>query len=200
MNDKEQKMSKAKATVTATIRSEHRSLAAVIHGIKALSEDAHSSRREPDFALLWRMLYYVEAFPDSVHHPNEDRYLFARVRDRSPTAAPVLEELERQHHDGPAKLNDIRIALGHYEAGVSGASAALVTAVDRFADFYWRHMAMEERELLPLAEASLSDADWEWVAAGFTGNDPLHPSAQTADFWRLLQEIVQRAPAPLGFG
>jgi hemerythrin-like domain-containing protein len=194
-------MSTAKATVTATIRSEHRSLAAVIHGVKTLCEDAHSSRSEPDFALLWRMVYYVEAFTDAVHHPHEDRYLFARVRDRSPAAVPVLEELERQHHDGPARLNDIRIALGHYEAGVSGASAALVAAVGKFADFYWRHMAMEERELLSLAEAALSDADWEWVAEGFKGHaDPLHESATSDHFWKLLQEIVRRAPAPLGYG
>jgi hypothetical protein len=61
-------------------------------------------------------------------------------------------------------------------------------------------MAMEEHDLLPLAEVTLSDPDWEWIAAGFEGNrDPLQESAP-GSFWKLLQEIVQRTPAPLGFG
>lgn len=194
-------MSEAKRTVAATIRSEHRSLAAVIHGMKALAEDAGSGRRAPDFALLWKMIYYVEAYPDSIHHPNEDQYLFARVRERSPTSSDLLDELVRQHRDGESKLNDVRVALGHYEAGVTGAPSALVLAVDRFADFYWRHMAMEEHDLLPIAEGVLSDDDWNWIAGGFAaGHDPLHESAERDGFWRLLHEILDRAPAPLGFG
>jgi uncharacterized membrane protein YcfT len=37
-------------------------------------------------------------------------------------------------------------------------SAALATAVHRFAEFYWRHMAMELHELLPFAEANVAAA------------------------------------------
>jgi hemerythrin-like domain-containing protein len=194
-------MSRAKSKVTATLRSEHRSLAAVIHAMKALSEDARSGRREPDFGLLWKMIHYVEAYPDAVHHPNEDTYLFARLRERSPDAIPLLDELQQQHKDGEAKLAAIRLALGRYEAGVSGASAALATAVDSFAEFYWRHMAMEEHELLPLADVSLTEADWQWIAAGFAGNsDPLHEGSDSSGLRGLLEEIVERAPAPLGHG
>ena len=79
------------------------------------------------------MLYYVEACPNSVHHPNEDQYLFARMRERSPSAASLNDELHQQHHDGEAKLNEIRIALGHRETEVTGAAGALGDAVDRFA-------------------------------------------------------------------
>ncbi len=193
-------MDDAKASALRTIRAEHRSLGAVLHALKATVAAATAARADVDFGLVWRMLYYIEAYPDRLHHPKEDRELFPRVRQRSPAAAKVVAELERQHAQCEGRLAAIRLALGHVEAGVAGSADVLQEAVAAFADFYWRHMLLEEQELLPLAERHLAPEDWDAVAASFAAHvDPLQ-GAPEDEFWAILHEIVRRAPAPVGLG
>ena len=83
-----------------TIRAEHRSLAAVIHGLVYLVREARTRAQEPDFALLATMLGYIEAFPERFHHPKEDAWLFDRLRQRHAPAAPLLDRLQAQHAEG----------------------------------------------------------------------------------------------------
>lgn len=193
-------MDDPKASALRTIRAEHRSLGAVLHALKATVAAAAAAPGAADFGLLWRMLYYIEAYPDRLHHPKEDRELFPRVGRKAPAAARVVAELARQHGECEGQLDAIRIALGHFEAGVAGGAAALQDKVAAFADFYWRHMLLEEQELLPLAERHLAAEDWDAIARSFAANaDPLQ-GAPEDEFWAILHEIVRRAPAPVGLG
>lgn len=193
-------MSEGRNIALRTIRSEHRSLTAVLQTLKAMVREVASGRASPDFPLFWRMLYYVEAYPDRLHHPKEDQELFPRVRARSADAAAVVDELEAQHRQCEGRLAQVRLALAHVEAGVLEELPQFKAQVDDFADFYRRHMETEERQLLPLAEKHLSDADWEAVGRSFGMNrDPLRDDPEDK-FWALLRDIVQRAPAPYGLG
>src|SRR5215469_15337634 len=76
------------------IHDEHRSLAAVLHGMLYLVNNVRSRGTRPDFRVLGAMIYYIDAFPERFHHPKEDRYLFARLRARCPAARPLLDRLE----------------------------------------------------------------------------------------------------------
>jgi hypothetical protein len=54
---------------------------------------------------------------------------------------------------------------------------------------------------MPLAEKSLTRADWRPIAAAFQANeDPLFGARPRAEFQRLFQLIVNMAPAPIGAG
>ena len=89
------------------IHDEHRSLAAVLHGMLYLVRDIREHGSAPNFDLLSAMVYYIDAFPERYHHPKEDGYLFRLLRKRHPAAAPVLDQLERQHKEGAAKIRDL---------------------------------------------------------------------------------------------
>ncbi len=194
-------MQQAREQALRTIRAEHRSLGAVLHALKATIAAAIKAPDQTDFRLVWRMLYYIEAYPDRLHHPKEDRELFPRVRSRSAAAAQVVDELESQHGQCEGQLNAIRVALGHFEAGVPGSGDALVSGVASFADFYWRHMLLEEQQLLPLAESHLDEADWQAVATSFAADaDPMQGARPEDEFWAILHDIVRRTPAPHGLG
>src|SRR6476646_8186493 len=84
------------APLTA-IRDEHRSLAAVIHGLEFVARQARDQGTPPSFPLLRAMLHYIEAFPERLHHPKEDAYLFRKLRARTSEFDATLDELERQH-------------------------------------------------------------------------------------------------------
>jgi L-threonate 2-dehydrogenase len=183
------------------IKAEHRSLAAVLDATKFLVEKIRNRRMAPDFKVLWAILHYIEAFSEKLHHPKEDLYLFAKLRARTHAADALIDELQAQHRGGEQRMQDLQVALGRYEAGAPDALDAFATAVQRFADFCWKHMALEEQEVMPLAKAHLTPSDWAEIAQAFQdNNDPLFGKDPSAQFDRLFTRIVNMLPAPVGLG
>jgi hemerythrin-like domain-containing protein len=192
-------MSDSRTQALNTIRAEHRSLAAVIHNLKDVLAEVHAQRMKVDFPLLWSMVYYLDAFPDRLHHPKEDEWLFRLLRSRTHEADALVDELQRQHTHEPQALGEIRRWLGNVEAGVPGSMDALMRTVATYADFTWRHLKTEEHELMPLAESHLINADWDQIAQAFAQNaDPLNGFGEADAFHQRFREIVERTPAPLG--
>jgi len=183
------------------IRDEHRSLAAVLHGLQYLVQEVRQGRRRPDFNVIRAMLYYIDAFPEKLHHPKEDRYLFARLRERTTEGNAVLDQLEAQHIHGAKLIRDLEQGLLHWEMGGQQEFAAFAAEVERYADFHWRHMRQEEEVVLPLAGRVLTDEDWREMDAAFGDSaDPLVGKDVERDFDRLFTRIVNIAPPPIGLG
>lgn len=182
------------------IRDEHRALASVLKGLQYLVEEIRGGRQSADFTLLNAIVAYVEHFPDRLHHPKEDRYLFPALRTRHPGAAAALDELEAQHRDGPDVIGRVKQALGDYRAD-PGKLEALRAAVDAYADFQWAHMRKEEQDVLPLAEAALRPEDWAPIDAAFkSNNDPMVGVDRQKEFRELFRKVVHLMPAPMGLG
>lgn len=194
-------MSDPKSIATGIIRAEHRALAAVINSMKSMVAEIRAGRLSADYRLFWSMVHYIDAFPDRLHHPKEDDWLFARIRQRTRAADALIEELARQHRATESELNQLRKALGNCEAGVAGALECLDAAVQRYAEFTWQHMATEEHELIPIGETCLTTTDWQDIAHAFQENcDPLAGQQEGAHFLALFRQIVEQTPAPLGLG
>jgi hemerythrin-like domain-containing protein len=188
-------------TALSVIRDEHRSLTAVLHGLWYLVDEVREGRRQPDFTVLRAMVHYIDTFPEKLHHPKENRYLFARLRQRTNTANAVLDQLEAQHFHGAKLIRDLEQALLHWEMGGQEDFASFAEEVERYVDFHRRHMRQEEQVVLPLAERVLTEEDWREIDAAFAGNaDPLIGTDVEKDFERLYRRIVSIAPPPLGFG
>jgi hemerythrin-like domain-containing protein len=185
----------------AIIQDEHRSLAAVVHGLNYLVREARERGSAPDFKLLWAMLYYIEAFPDRLHHPKEEAYLFAKLRQRTREADDVLEELQRQHREDSQHLMALEQALGHWEAEAPGGLEAFAEAVEAFSKSAWEHMNLEERVVIPLAKLHLTGEDWVEIGQAFGENgDPRFGAQPDHEFRDLFSRIVNLAPPPLGVG
>ncbi len=183
------------------IKDEHQSLAAVLHGLLYLTREIRDRGADPDFRLLHAMLDYIVAFPQKLHHPKEDQYLFKAIRERSANAAQLLDELEAEHVRGDDLIRSLQHALIGYENEGRDKAELFRKAVEDYADFNWRHMRREEDVVMPLAEQLLTEADWERIAAAFRQNDdPLFGIKPKDEFRRLFQRIVALAPPPLGVG
>jgi hemerythrin-like domain-containing protein len=183
------------------IRDEHRSLAAVVHGLRYLVRESQTKNTRPDFKVLWAMMAYLDEFPEKLHHPKEGAYLFARLRQRTHEADTVLAELDRQHSDGERHVRDLELALGHYEAGISDGLEKFSAAVEKFADEILKHMALEESILIPLAQKHLTAEDWVEIGAAFSENgDPRFDAEADHECRDLFSRIVNLAPPPIGVG
>ena len=190
-----------KHEAASILRDEHRSLGAVVHALQFLVREIQDKGRAPDFRLLHAMLYYVREYPERLHHPKEDRYLFAALKRRTHEADAVVAELEREHTQGEKLLNDLTVALSIFEAGAKEGAQRFSREVSRFADFYWSHMQKEEDQVLPIAERALTEDDWRGIHAAFAANqDPNFSGDAQDEFRRLFTRIVNLTPAPLGLG
>jgi len=183
------------------INDEHRSLAAVIHGMLYLVREIREHGAKPDFDLLGAMIYYIDAFPERFHHPKEDRYLFRLLRTRCQEAAQLIGRLETEHRAGAEKIRLLEQALARYQQGGAPEFPAFAAAVEAYAAFHWDHMRAEEKELIPLAQKHLTSGDWEAIDAAFTGHtDPLFGADAGAGYDALFRRIVNLAPPPIGVG
>jgi hemerythrin-like domain-containing protein len=142
------------------------------------------------------MLYYIEHFPERLHHPKEEAFLFGPLREVSPEHAELVAELERQHREGSAQFAALRRALAAYEAGEPGAAADFIAQVEPFAQSQWRHMAAEEKVVLPAAERLLGDTAWRRAIEAFLENgDPRFGSSADAAFADLFTRLLNLLPA-----
>ncbi len=182
------------------LREEHRSISAVLQGLQALVREARKPGARPDFAVLRAMIYYIDAFPERLHHPKEDQHLFARLEMRAPEAAALLARLRAEHLRGATLVRELEHELLALEENWPAGVERFAAAVDAYAEFHWEHMRSEEHELLPLAERALTAQDWEAIGAAFAGNaDPL-AGLREQDFAQLYSRIANLAPAPVGLG
>ena len=183
------------------ILDEHRSLAAVHHGMLYLVRDIRDHGSAPNFDVLGAMVYYIDAFPERYHQPKEDQYLFRILRQRYPAAAPVLDRLESDHRASERAIRDLEQALERYRQGGPAEFSPFADAVAAYAASHWDHMRAEEEKVIPMAREHLTPGDWVEIDAAFTGHaDPLFGARAEAEYDNLFRRIVNLAPPPIGVG
>ena len=155
----------------------------------------------PDFGALRAMLFYVDEFPERLHHPKESELLFPKVRERCPELAATLDRLDQDHAKGEHAIRQLEHTLLAYEVMGESRREDFEKAVERYTRSYLEHMAVEEQQILPAARAHLSPADWVELDAAFAANqDPLAGHPTPPDFQPVFSKILNLAPAPIGLG
>jgi hemerythrin-like domain-containing protein len=184
----------------AIIQDEHRAITAVVEGLRHLVGEIAAGRMAPDHALLGALFHYIEEFPERLHHPKEDDFLFARLRLRRPDATPVLDRLHNEHVIGRERLAELKARWERYRDDPATLSL-FVEGVERYSHFHWLHMRKEEEQVLPLAAEALTREDWEAIDAAFaSNNDPVVGVAASKAFRELFRHLVAIMPPPFGVG
>jgi hemerythrin-like domain-containing protein len=182
------------------IRDEHRSISAVLHGLKQLARDAQNVAVKPEFAVFRAMIHYIDEFPEQLHHPKEDMYLFPPIAARAPESQVLIDSLRREHKDGARLVRELERSLVFFEDSWPLGAGEFLQTVDAYADFHWQHMRKEESQILPLAERCFSPADWAMVDEAFDVNHDPIAGVKERDFQALFSRIVNLAPEPVGLG
>ena len=182
------------------IREEHQALAAMLRSLSMLLAHARRHGAPPDFDVLRAMMFYIDEFPERLHHTKESELLFPLLRERAPDMAPVLDQLDRDHQVGEAAIRELEHALLAYEVMGEDRRLAFEEALQSYIDVHLQHMATEEHEVLPAAQHLLSAADWAELDTAFAANrDPLTGFEPEEGYRPLFQRILSAAPAPIGF-
>lgn len=189
------------ATLLQTLISEHRSIAAVLHGMRYLLREKRDRGAQVDPRIFGAMLYYLDVFPERMHHPKEETYLFQAVRRRTGAVDAALAELGREHASGERAIRELEHLLLRYTEGGDAEFQAFAAMAEHFIDGYFEHMRKEEEIVLPAAREALSADDWQEIEAAFQSNrDPLAGIGDEEDQRKLFTRIVNLAPPPIGVG
>jgi hemerythrin-like domain-containing protein len=183
------------------IRDEHQALAAMLRSLSMLLAHARRHGALPDFDVLRAMMFYIDEFPERLHHTKETELLFPVLRLRAPELGPVLDRLDSDHERGEAAIRELEHALLAFEVMGPSRRESFETSVQRYIGFYLEHMALEEEQVLPAARAALSADDWMALDAAFEANrDPLTGHEPADDYRALFRRIAMAAPAPIWLG
>jgi hemerythrin-like domain-containing protein len=162
------------------IYDEHRSLAAVVQGLRHLVGEYRLGRMAADFSLLRAIVFYLDEFP---------------LQLRTRTADSIIAKLRAQHAAGAGHVGALHTALERFEAGETAGMEDFSAAVELFADDILRHMALEESALIPLARRHLSGEDWVEISVAFGANgDPRFVADPERDFADLFRRVMALAP------
>lgn len=184
------------------IQDEHAALAAMLRSLSMMIDRGPESEPERFFDVLRAMLFYVDEFPERLHHPKESQWLFPRVAQLAPETQDAIAQLEKDHAMSEAGVRELQHLLLAWELVGDARRPAFEAAAKRYLAAYLAHMHLEETAILPVAQRVLSDDDWKALDAAFATNcDPLtgkYPRDPAYD--RLFTRIVLKAPAPIGLG
>jgi hemerythrin-like domain-containing protein len=184
------------------IQEEHAALAAMLRSLGMMLERGPDKDPDRFFDVLRAMLFYIDEFPERLHHTKESDLLFPRVARAAPQTMDAIIQLEKDHAKSEAGVRELQHLLLAWELIGDARRVAFETAAKRYIEAYMTHMRLEETDILPVAQQVLSDDDWKELDAAFATNcDPLtgkYPRDPCYD--RLFTRIVMHAPAPIGLG
>ncbi|WP_193369546.1 CBS domain-containing protein [Pelagibius marinus] len=180
------------------LHEEHRRIGCVLVCLRHLAQSLGKMEHEVDSGLLSAILDYMDAFPDTIHHPKEERFLFSALRRRRPGESEVIDQLVKEHETGKLLLTGLRATLPDL-ARDPASRERFRQAVKHYVEFEGAHMRQEERVFMPLAARYLTDADWRQIAAAFRrDSDPLFGRERRAEFEKLYRHILHELPdAPI---
>ncbi|MBK6594867.1 MAG: hemerythrin domain-containing protein [Burkholderiales bacterium] len=184
------------------IHDEHDALSAMLRSIGMMVDRGLGNDPENFFDVLRAMLFYIDEFPERLHHTKESELLFPAVARLAPETVEAIARLEKDHQHGESAVRELQHLLLAWELVGDSRRVAFETAAKRYLSFYLEHMRLEETVILPVAQKVLGPADWDALDAAFATNcDPLtgkYPRDPAYD--RLFTKIVSQAPAPIGLG
>ena len=184
------------------IRDEHSALAAMLRSMSMMVQQGPGNEPEQYFDVMRAMLFYIDEFPERLHHPKESNLLFPKVVRVAPGTMATVKRLEEDHMHSEGAVRELQHHLLAWELLGDSRREKFETTSKSYIASYLEHMRLEETAILPEAEKSLDEADWKELDAAFSTNcDPLtgkYPREPLYD--RLFTRIVMTAPEPIGLG
>lgn len=179
------------------IRDEHAAMASVLRSLSLLTERGPDDEPERFFDVLRAMLFYLDEFPERLHHLNESNLLFPRLALAAPESMTLISKLEGDHMNGEYRVRELQHLLLAWELLGDDRRPAFEEAMQGYVSFYLDHMLAEEKELLPVAVRALEPSDWAQLDEAFSlHRDPLSSGFYDPCYDRLFTRIASHAPLP----
>lgn len=150
-----------------TLEVEHRAIQKVVAGMVVLAARLEAGG-DVDPALLDRVVEFLRAFADRLHHAKEEAWLFPALARRGvPSHGCPLGGLTAEHQKGRQMVGELADAIRAWERKEAGARENLVKILRALATFYPAHIWKEDHLLFPLAASFLTPEDQQKLEEKF---------------------------------
>ncbi|AXS79255.1 universal stress protein [Dechloromonas sp. HYN0024] len=176
------------------IQDEHRTIAVILSGLRNSAEQLRDGATAIDMALLQDMVSYMTLFPERLHHPKEEQYLFAHLRKKTAELDEVINLLEAEHRDGASLLQEVSDLLRKLDTDPVLSRQAVAQSIERFVDSQWHHLNTEEKLILPSAKQHLAESEWQEIEMAFSVNGDLRRGSEDdLRFQELFVKLTNRS-------
>ncbi len=172
------------------LKNDHKNLVKLLQVLEKQLDDFHEGR-EHDIDLMCELVEYIESYADQIHHPTED-LVFIRLKELTDEQRVAVETLEDQHHI----LHDMSKGFAQALEAIMHGDVILRQELESkgraMLKTLRQHMNLEENDIFVLADATLSDEDWDWAAEQAPKlNDPVFGDPDPARFRTLFQHLTE---------
>jgi hemerythrin-like domain-containing protein len=96
------------------------------------------------------------------HHSTEDEFIWPALHERASMSGALIRRMEEQHFGLHDALDTTREELTAWKASpTTERSAALAQALGNVADRLTEHLTEEERDVVPLISAHITQDEWD---------------------------------------
>ncbi|GAA1963876.1 hemerythrin domain-containing protein [Microbacterium deminutum] len=97
-----------------------------------------------------------------LHHETEDLLLWDRLTTRDPSCVAHVDQMRAQHAQVASQLSSIEPQLAPWvDTADAGLRDALAGEIEVLRDTLFAHLGQEEDDMIPVAEAVLSQREWD---------------------------------------
>lgn len=176
--------------VMTRLREEHRNIAKLLRALEHQLAIFDTAER-PDYDVLAAIANYFVGFPDRCHHPKED-LIYRKMRERDPTLAQTMTDLEAEHEEISALARHFWEAVQDVLQDAEISRSAFDKVARHFVRNQRRHMQREEEQFFPLARQILTPHDWAEIDERITREeDPVFGGKVSHVFAALRDNILK---------
>ena len=100
-----------KPAALGVILDEHNALSVLLQSMSLLVKQGPGNNPGAFFDGFRAMLFYIDEFPERLHHPKETDLLFPKVAALAPETLEAIAKLDRDHSKGTAAVMELQHLL-----------------------------------------------------------------------------------------
>lgn len=143
------------APILEELRQDHRNMAVLLDLLENEADKLYNDD-STDFELMLEIMHYMTVYPDSVHHPKEDR-IYAELKAARPDLARGMAHITDEHRTIAEHSLSLRDKLEQVASGNFVRRNDVVADAVRYIDALRRHMRWEEADLFRRVDRMIAD-------------------------------------------
>lgn len=171
-----------------SLRAEHVFLSDVLDIIAAQLALIEAGE-DADFEVFQDAVYFMTEYPDLFHHPREN-LIYRRMMRHHRKHRSVVRELEADHARLAALSLALREVVEDTAEDIPLERGTLVARGHDYIDAQRRHIGVEEREVFPLVQEVLNEADWKAINDTVSTAGPVGLREITRVRFRTLHDVL----------
>lgn len=186
--------------LVADLRRDHQNVRVLLNLLEAEANRLFDGD-SPDLDLLHDVMHYMTVYPDTVHHPKEDR-LYAELRAARPDLTSGFERISLEHRQLGAAGRALRDRFRAMLCDSVVPRRAVVADALRYVNTLRSHMQWEELDLFRRGLIMARDGHRYLTFEEFDIDDPLFGKRVAEPFGSLYERICRAGkrdrPAAIG--